>query len=98
MGDRASCVIDDTNGRCLTGRRVRYEKRRWIQAPCDIEELVGAFFCDRRDDHVFVYYKGEESYYDVREIKAQKLMKDKKQNIERFKKYLSKLRIESKAK
>ncbi|SFD22542.1 Protein of unknown function [Chitinophaga sp. CF118] len=38
----------------------------WVQTPTNIRELGGAFFCDRRYDHVFLYHNGAESYYAAR--------------------------------
>ena len=35
----------------------------WVKTPAEIRDLGGALFCDRRDDHVFVYHNGAESYY-----------------------------------
>ncbi|NEU07999.1 DUF4256 domain-containing protein [Flavihumibacter sp. R14] len=38
----------------------------WVQTPAHIRELGGAFFCDRRYNHVFLYHNGAESYYAAR--------------------------------
>jgi hypothetical protein len=38
----------------------------WVKTPADIRDHGGALFCDRRYDHVFVYYNGAESYYAAR--------------------------------
>ena len=38
----------------------------WIKTPDAIRKLVGALFCDRRYDTVFVYHNGAESYYAAR--------------------------------
>ena len=38
----------------------------WVKTPSSIRELGGALFCDRRYNHVFVYYNGAESYYAAR--------------------------------
>jgi hypothetical protein len=38
----------------------------WVQTPSEIRKLGGAFFCDRRYNHVFVYHNGAESYYAAR--------------------------------
>ena len=35
----------------------------WIKTPPKIRDLGGAFFCDRRYDHVFLYHNGAQSYY-----------------------------------
>jgi len=35
----------------------------WIKTPPEVRKLGGAFFCDRRFDHVFLYHNGAESYY-----------------------------------
>jgi hypothetical protein len=35
----------------------------WVRTPAEIRNLGGAFFCDRRYDHIFVYHNGAESYY-----------------------------------
>ncbi len=38
----------------------------WILTPPDIRAKGGAFFCDYRYGHVFVYHNGAESYYGAR--------------------------------
>lgn len=38
----------------------------WVQTPDTIRNLGGAFFCDRRYNHVFLYHNGAESYYAAR--------------------------------
>jgi len=38
----------------------------WVMTPLAIRERGGAFFCDRRYDHVFLYHNGAESYYAAR--------------------------------
>lgn len=38
----------------------------WVKTPPGIRKLGGAFFCDRRYDHVFLYHNGAESYYAAR--------------------------------
>lgn len=38
----------------------------WVVTPDTVRSLGGAFFCDRRYDHVFTYHNGAESYYAVR--------------------------------
>ena len=38
----------------------------WVQTPPEIRKLGGAFFCDRRYNHVFLYHNGAESYYAAR--------------------------------
>ena len=38
----------------------------WVQTPAEIRKLGGAYFCDRRYDHVFLYHNGAESYYAAR--------------------------------
>lgn len=38
----------------------------WIDTPAAVRKLGGAFFCDRRFDHVFLYHNGAESYYAAR--------------------------------
>ena len=38
----------------------------WIRTPPQIRKLVGALYCDRRYDTVFVYHNGAESYYAAR--------------------------------
>ena len=35
----------------------------WIKTPQEIRDLGGAFFCDRRYNHVFLYHNGAQSYY-----------------------------------
>ncbi len=35
----------------------------WVKTPPEIRKLGGAFFCDRRYDHVFTYHNGAQSYY-----------------------------------
>jgi hypothetical protein len=35
----------------------------WVKTPPEVRKLGGAFFCDRRFDHVFLYHNGAESYY-----------------------------------
>lgn len=38
----------------------------WVATPPEIRKLGGAYFCDRRYDHVFLYHNGAQSYYAVR--------------------------------
>jgi hypothetical protein len=38
----------------------------WVKTPSDIRKLGGAFFMDRRYDHVFVYHNSAPSFYSVR--------------------------------
>jgi uncharacterized protein DUF4256 len=38
----------------------------WVKTPADIRKLGGAFFCDRRYNHVFLYHNGADSYYAAR--------------------------------
>ena len=38
----------------------------WIQTPTEIRKLGGAFFADRRYDHVFVYHNSAPSFYAAR--------------------------------
>lgn len=38
----------------------------WVVTPAAIRKLGGAFFCDRRYNHVFLYHNGAESYYAAR--------------------------------
>jgi hypothetical protein len=38
----------------------------WVHTPATIRKLGGAFFCDRRYDHVFLYHNSAESYYAAR--------------------------------
>ena len=38
----------------------------WVKTPPEIRKIGGAFFCDRRYDHVFLYHNGAESYYAAR--------------------------------
>lgn len=38
----------------------------WVQTPAAIRKLGGAFFCDRRYNHIFLYHNGAESYYAAR--------------------------------
>ena len=38
----------------------------WVKTPSEIRKLDGAFFCDRRYDHVFLYHNGASSYYAAR--------------------------------
>jgi hypothetical protein len=38
----------------------------WVKTPPAIRKLGGAFFCDRRYNHVFLYHNGAESYYAAR--------------------------------
>ena len=38
----------------------------WVKTPPEIRKLGGAFFCDRRYNHVFLYHNGAESYYAAR--------------------------------
>jgi hypothetical protein len=38
----------------------------WVKTPKAIRKLGGAFFCDRRYNHVFLYHNGAESYYAAR--------------------------------
>lgn len=38
----------------------------WLKTPAEVRKLGGAFFADRRYDHVFVYHNSAPSYYAVR--------------------------------
>jgi hypothetical protein len=38
----------------------------WLKTPSEVRKLGGAFFADRRYNHVFVYHNGADSYYGVR--------------------------------
>ncbi len=38
----------------------------WVKTPAEIRKLGGAFFCDCRYNHVFLYHNGAESYYAAR--------------------------------
>ncbi len=42
----------------------------WVKTPDEIRTLGGAFFCDRRYNHVFLYHNGASSYYAVRGFRA----------------------------
>ena len=42
----------------------------WMKMPAAIRKLGGALFCDRRDDHVFVYHNGAPSYYGARAFRG----------------------------
>jgi hypothetical protein len=42
----------------------------WVRTPPDIRRLGGALFCDRRDNTVFVYHNGAESYYAARAFRG----------------------------
>jgi hypothetical protein len=35
----------------------------WVKTPADIRKLGGAFFCDRRYGHVFVFHNSAPSFY-----------------------------------
>jgi len=41
----------------------------WVKTPSDIRKL-GALFCDRRYNTVFVYHNGAESYYAARAFRG----------------------------
>nr|WP_320024209.1 DUF4256 domain-containing protein [uncultured Acetobacterium sp.] len=38
----------------------------WVKTPAEVRKLGGAFFADRRYDHVFIYHNSAPSYYAVR--------------------------------
>jgi hypothetical protein len=38
----------------------------WVKTPTEVRKLGGAFFADRRYEHVFVYHNSAPSYYAVR--------------------------------
>ncbi len=38
----------------------------WVRTPADIRKLGGAFFCDRRYGHVFVFHNSAPSFYAAR--------------------------------
>ncbi len=42
----------------------------WVKTPADIRKLGGAFFCDRRYNHVFLYHNGAQSYYASRAFRG----------------------------
>ena len=42
----------------------------WVRTPPDIRKRGGAFFCDRRYGHVFLYHNGAESYYAARAFRG----------------------------
>jgi hypothetical protein len=42
----------------------------WVKTPFPIRKLGGALFCDRRNDTVFVYHNGAESYYAARAFRC----------------------------
>lgn len=42
----------------------------WIKTPPKIRDLGGAFFCDRRYDHIFLYHNGAQSYYAARAFRG----------------------------
>jgi hypothetical protein len=42
----------------------------WVKTPSAIRKLGGALFCDRRNDTVFVYHNGAESYYAARAFRS----------------------------
>lgn len=42
----------------------------WIITPPEIRALGGAFFCDRRYNHVFLYHNGASSYYAARAFRG----------------------------
>ena len=42
----------------------------WIKTPPEIRDLGGAFFCDRRYNHVFLYHNGAQSYYAARAFRG----------------------------
>jgi hypothetical protein len=42
----------------------------WIKTPPQIRKLGGAFFCDRRYNHIFLYHNGAESYYAARAFRG----------------------------
>lgn len=46
----------------------------WVQTPAHIRKLGGAFFCDRRYNHVFLYHNGAESYYAARGFRGSLLV------------------------
>lgn len=42
----------------------------WVKTPSEIRKLGGAFFCDRRYNHIFLYHNGAESYYAARAFRG----------------------------
>ncbi len=42
----------------------------WVKTPANIRKLGGAFFCDRRYNHVFLYHNGAQSYYASRAFRG----------------------------
>jgi len=42
----------------------------WIKTPSEIRKLGGAFFVDRRYDHVFVYHNSAPTYYSARAFRG----------------------------
>ena len=42
----------------------------WLKTPCEIRDLGGAIFGDRRFGRVFTYHNGAESYYGARAFRG----------------------------
>ena len=42
----------------------------WVKTPAEIRKLGGAFFCDFRYGHVFLYHNGAQSYYAARAFRG----------------------------
>ena len=64
-------ILDESQYRFLqTFGEFDLKTSSWIKTPTAIRKLGGAFFGDRRFDHVFVYHNGTSSYYAARGFRA----------------------------
>lgn len=60
-------ILDETEYRVLQALgEFDLKTSSWLKTPDEVRRLGGAFFGDRRYNHVFVFHNGADAYYAVR--------------------------------